>query len=485
MGTEKSGGGSVRLSILTQEGVVAIHQASLEILEGTGVVVDSPTALQILGDSGAIIEGEKVRIPAFLVEDALESAPAQITIFDRAGEPSLLLGGDRCYFESAVALKMILDPFTRSRRRFVSEDYRMTTSVIDACPNISSAVAGGSEDVPLEVRPQVGFKNSVINMKKPLTCGGYDAQDLADQFEVAAVVAGSYERLRQAPSIIAIALPVSPLCLYDDQTGKLLLAAQEGIPVAWYPALSAGTTAPCTPAGMLALANAEVLAGLVLHQLRRPGAPFIYGAMPGMTDMRSMLYSYGSPDMALYLAAATDIARFYGLPMYSTGGCSDAHSPDQQAVAEATIMCMLGKLSGASVIHDLGMLGACEFISPEMIVLCDEVIGMIDHATTRIDTGPEDLALDLIREVGPGGHYLSSEHTLVNFRRLWYGEIFLREPVTGPGADRPDAVRERINERTRHIIETHRVAPLPEAVIGDLDELETKWRARAGLREGG
>ena len=476
-------GNQLRLSVLSPESIADIHQASLEILERTGVFVELPLAREMLRGAGARVAGDRVRIPSFLVEDALRSAPCRVVLGNRDGPRHMFLEENRSYFQGVIDCPEILDPYTHSRRLFTSSDYRLVARVIDACPNLwSGGGAGSAIDYPPEVRVQAAFKHTITNMKKPIVTGPINAVELADVFEMAAVIAGGHEKLRQAPFVVASAEPVTPLSLFKDAVEILLLAARQGMPVICYPMPSTGTTAPCSPAGLLAIGNAEVLAGLVLHQLERPGAPFIYGTMPGMTDMRASItqYAYGSPDLALLVAAATDLAHSYGLPMYGTAGCSDAWKVDEQAVAEATIHCLMSLLSGANLIHDVGS-QAARFVSPEMMVVCDEVIGMIQQATRRVDTSPEELALDLIDEVGPRGNFLATEHTLANFKRFWYPKVFQRVRLAAEATEEPESIADRINRKTIEIVEKHEVEPLPDEVLRELDDLERGWMARAGI----
>ncbi len=475
-------GGQLHLTVLSPEKIQNIHTATLDILEQTGLFIETPLACEMLRGAGARVTGQRVKIPAFLVEKALQTVPHRIVIADRDGKECLVLEGNRTYFHGVADHGHILDPFTHRRREFTSDDYRMTAKVIDACPNLWGAHAtGNAKDYPPEVRVQASFKHSIVNMRKPFVCASNNARQLSDVIDMAAVVAGGLDKLRAAPFIIVNSEPTSPLGLFNAAVEKLFLAAREGLPLAWYPANSAGTTAPCTPAATLAIGNAEVLAGLVLHQLARPGAPFIYGQMPGMTDMGpSMLYSYGSPDLALHLAAATDLAHSYGLPMYGTAGCSDAHSISEQAASEATVLCMMAKLSGANIVHDAGYMGSNTMISPEMLVLTNEILGLVDHVTRQIDTRSEEFALELIDRVGPRGNFVTSEHTLTNFRRFWYSTLFPRRRPGNPLED-PLEVKERINQRTRNIIEKHQVEPLPTDVLRELDELEKRWLSSAGM----
>lgn len=474
-------GDQLHLSVLSEENVRDVHFASLEILERTGIFIELPRAQEMLHGAGATIDGNKVKIPSHLVEDAMRSVPKRVVLGNREGRRWMFLEGNRSYYRGSCDCGFILDPFTRSRRRFMSKDYELTARVVDALPHMhSGGCAGNARDYPAEVRPQIAFKCCMQHMTKPFLASPLNAQQMADIYEAAAVIAGGWEQLRRAPFVVVTCEPTTPLGMFEDATELLLQAAQESMPVVWYPMPSAGTTAPCTPAGTLAIGNAEVLAGLVLHQLERPGAPFIYGMMPSTMDMRSTQWAYGSPDFAGQLAAATDMAHSYGLPIYGTAGTTDATALDEQAAAEGMMLCLMGALSGANVIHDVGLMAGCQFISPEMMVLSEEMLEMVDHATRRIDTRPEELALDLIDQVGPQGNYLALDHTLANFRRFWHSNIFLRNRLTGSPEDKPEPVTERINKKTRELIEIHRAAPLPPETLRDLDELEKKWTGRLG-----
>lgn len=476
----KSGeGNQLHFSVLSRDGLARTHLAILEILEHTGVLVESAACREMLHGAGARVDGVRVRIPSSLVENAIRSAPRRVVIGNRDGERYLFLEGNRSWFTGVLDCPLILDPYTHTRRQFATADYSSTAKAVDACPNLSGAGGGGNAvDYPPEVRAQVTFKYSAANMRKPVHCHPLDAQQMADIYDMAAVIAGDYNRLRYAPFVIATAEPVSPLSLFKDATEILLLAAERNLPVIWYPMSAAGATAPCSPAGDIAQANAEVLAGLVLHQLAKPGAPFIYGAMPCVADMRSTQWAYGSPDFALHVAASTGLAHYYQLPMFGTAGCTDAFAVDEQATAEATVHCLMSLLSGANLVHDIGLMAGGNMVSPEMIVLCDELIEMSRHATRALDTSPQELAVELIDQVGPQGNYLALDHTLQNFRRFWHSDIFLRNRLTGSREDEPEPVAQRIRQKTIDIIEHHQVDPLPDNVIKELDQLERKWMSR-------
>jgi trimethylamine---corrinoid protein Co-methyltransferase len=475
-------GDQLHVSALTEGDRAALHFATLEILERTGVFAESAHVREVLRGAGARVEGTRVRIPSFLVEDAIRSAPSRVVICDRDGQRSMLLEGNRSYFTGVADCPYLLDPYSGTVRNFFSRDYVSAARVIDACPNLWASMAGGNAvDYPAEVRGQVAFKYTMSHTKKPFGSCPLDARQMADIYEMAAVIAGGHNRLEAAPFVVATCEPTTPLALFKDACEILVLAAERNMPVVWYPMPSAGTTAPATPAGTLALGNAEILAGLALHQLTRRGAPFIYGIQPGMTDMRSAQWAYGSPNLASMVAAAADLAHGYGLPVFSMAGCSDAHRVDEQAVAEATMLCESMQLSGVNFVQNIGTLAGCALLSPELMVLCDEILEMLGHATRRVRITADDLALDLIDRVGPQGNYLALDHTLANFRRFWHSDIFLRDRLAETEAPRPEMAGERINKKTREIIEKHEVEPLPEHILRGLDEMEAEWMARYGF----
>jgi trimethylamine--corrinoid protein Co-methyltransferase len=473
-------GNQVHLSVLSEADIETVHAGSVEVLERTGLFVESDQAREAFSGAGALVEGERVRIPPASVEAALSSVPHQVTVYDRDGEPSLFCEGNRTYYVALSDCVLIIDPYSGQTRPFTSADYRLTVNVIAASSHLHCSGAGGNAvDYPAEVRQQVSVKESLVRMKKPLMAHALTVQQMLDIDEMAVAVAGSEERARRLPFIIATAEPVSPLAIFKDASEIVAFAASKAMPLVWYPMPAAGISAPATPAATLTLGNVEVLAGLVLHQAQSPGSPFIYGSMPSMTDMRSIEWAYGSPDLALMVAATADLSHHYGIPFFGTAGCSDATAVDQQAAAEAAMLFTMARLSGANLIHDIGILGCNNAISPEMLVLCDELIEMSVHATRAIVPSVDELMLDLIDRVGPRGNYMAERHTRDNFRRFWHSPLFLRKRLKAV-QQRPDSFSERLNERTRQIIETYEDQLLPADTVRELDELEAKWIARVG-----
>jgi trimethylamine--corrinoid protein Co-methyltransferase len=292
---------------------------------------------------------------------------------------------------------------------------------------------------------------------------------------MAAVVAGGSDELAQRPYYVHYAEPFSPLIHTDEGVAKLLFCVERGIPVIYTPMTLAGSSAPVTAAGNLVACIAESLSGLVMAQLKRRGAPVIFGGVPTIIDMSTTLVSYGAPEMSLWSAALAEMARYLHLPVFSTAGCTDAVAFDQQAAAESAISCLMAALSGANLIHDVGFTEAANSASLELIAATDEFISMIGTIMNGIHVTPETLALDVMERVGPGGSYFGEQHTVRHFRENWFPKLMNRrnyEQWTEAGAL---SLGGKANARVRRILREHQPEPLSSEVVAELDKMEEHW----------
>jgi trimethylamine--corrinoid protein Co-methyltransferase len=241
-------------------------------------------------------------------------------------------------------------------------------------------------------------------------------EDLSVIIEMAATVAGGEEALSDRPFLIHYAEPTSPLCHSYGALRKLFLCADKKIPVNYTPAVLSGASGPVTLAGAITVANAEALSGIVLHQLRRKGAPIISGFAVTPMDMRTATCAYASPEYRLALSACADLYHHYGIPVWGTAGCSDANTLDEQTAMEWAISILMAALDGANLVHDIGYLGQGTIGSPAAIVTCSEIISYVKRITQGFELSQERIGMEVIRRVGPGGNFLSEEHTR-NFLR--------------------------------------------------------------------
>ncbi len=469
-----------RLQILSDAQKETLFMSALEILQSTGVRVDNDEGLEILSGAGARVGKDRhVYIGSNLVEDALVKAPHQITFYDREGKRALSLGGTEVHYASQIDSMSFFDPYTRERRPLVRTDTRLGAIVCDALPNIDMISPSATyNDIPSELGYTIGHKEVLLNSTKPLMHGMLDLESLKDVAEMAALVRGGWDELARRPYYLHYAEPLSPLTHSVDGTAKLLYCVEKGIPVIYTPMTMSGSSAPVTGAGNLVSLMAESLGGFVMAQLKRPGAPVVFGGVPTIMDMSNMISSYGAPEMHLWSAAMSEMAQYLNVPVMSTAGCTDSVTFDQQAAAESAISCLMAALSGANLVHDVGFMEAAASASLELIVATDEFIGMVRTIMGGIEISPETLALDVIDQVGPSNDYMAEEHTAQHFREHWMPSLMTRHNYEQWVAEGKLTMGDKANARVCQLIEEHEPEPISPELIAELDEMEKLWWKR-------
>jgi len=472
--------------ILSDKQMEELHLATLQILERAGVTFQCQEALELLADAGADVSNpNRVKIPPYLVEQALRTAPKSITLYTREGEPAFVLNGmTGSHFGSSHDPRMIQDVYTGKIRKCYVEDIAEYSRVIDALPNIEwslvSAVNLTLPVTPENIGDRIGVLQFIYNSSKPIIGENNDVSTLRETIELCSIVTGSEAQLRKKPFFVSSSEPVSPLVQGKDALEKSLLCAEKGIPNIVYGMQMAGATTPATFAGCLTIANAEVLSQLVAIQLKNPGAPVIYGGMPSIMDMRTTIYSYGAPEKALMVGALTELCHYYKLPIYGTAGCTDAQVIGIQAAVESTYNILTSILTGADLVHNVGTMYHGGWRSLEFIVLVNEIIDMVNVLMGGIEINDETLPLNLIERLGPGGTYLAEAHTAKHFRKFWVPRIFDR---TVSKKEDENNCEELLKNKTTEILKTHQPKPLPEDVLKELKKVETGWLKRVGLTE--
>ncbi len=464
---------NINFSIMSQSDIEIIHEKSLEVLERIGMKISGDRMLKLLKDAGAIIDGEITKIPRELVLKALKSVPKEVIIYNRDGEPHIICNDkNNVYFGTHADQLEIIDPYTGKARKFLKKDTELMCKIADFLPNIDFVLSVGlSSDIDPKVQSQVSFIETVKNFSKPINFSTNDIESVQEIIDIAAIVAGGKEKLREKPFIFNYCEPIPPLTHPIESTEKLYVSAENKIPVVYMPYCMMGGTSPIRKVETLIQCNSELLCGIVMTQLVNEGAPFIYGAMPSVFDMKTSVGSYAAPEFHLMIAAASEMADFYGVPFYGTAASSDSKSHDAQLFTETSYEIMSTLLSKANIVHDVGITDHCNSVSPISVVIANETIEMLKHYSKGLAFNHADINLSFIEEVGHGGHYLNTKQTLKNFKSIWYPEFFSRK-MKNP--DDSEVIQKAI-DKIKYIYENHKVQPLDEAILDKLNEIQKKY----------
>jgi len=463
--------------LLSEDHIQEIRRTAFEILEETGVRVTHREALKLLKSAGAWIKDNRVRLPRFIVEQCLQTAPKLITVYDRDGDRSMEVEGRKTYFGCSTGSPNILDPFTGKIRETRLEDIRLGAKICDALPNIDWVMPMGScRDIePENARDVFDFEALVTNTNKPIVMLSYSLRACEYVYEMAATIAGGVDELRKRPFLIGYPEPISPLVFPDDVAEKILFYAGLGMPQIPGSVCQMGATAPVTIAGAVAQNLAESLFSLVLCQLKKQGAPCFLSGNISCFDMGTARISPGAPESSLAISVQAEVAQSFGLPTWGLAGCSDSKMIDAQAGAESMFSIITQALAGLNLVHDVGYLDGSMVCSVDMLVLGDELIGMAKRFIEGVKISQETLGRTLISSVGPGGNFLQEQHTFDHFKKeLWMPTLMTRQDYhtwqEGGGKD----MATRVNEKVREISETHQIKPLPESTTAAIAELKAK-----------
>lgn len=458
---------------LSDDQIQDIHLATLEVLERTGVKVRDERALALLKSAGARINGDIAHIPAHLVTQAIATAPERVVVANRKGERVMPLEFGKVFYGAGSDTPNTIDIDTHERRLPVYQDVVNFALITDACPNLDFNMSMGIiDDRPRPANYVNGFAAMLEGSSKPILFTADNVADMEKIYKMACAVAGSEDELRANPFLLLYDEPISPLTHSPNGLAKLFYCAERNLPIAYVAGTMAGGNVPVSLAGALVVVNAECLSGLVIHQLTAPGAPFIYGANVSVIDMANSTCVYGGPEWRVTDAALADMARFYKLPVWAAAGNTDAKTVDAQAGAEAIFSITTAAMSRCNLVHDVGYIDSGLTSSLEMLLLADELIAMVKIYMKGIQTDKDRLALDLIHEIGPGGHFLDTDHTVKYFRTEHFmPKLIDRRNYDAWSQGGCQNMEQRLNAKVKDILASHKPEPLSasaKAVIAEV-----------------
>jgi trimethylamine--corrinoid protein Co-methyltransferase len=464
----KAGG----FKVLTEEKITEIHNRVLQVLEKKGVRIECKDALNLLKENGCEIDFEKqtARIPGYLVEESIRKAPSQVRLSGRDRENDIIMELGRSYFGEGCGSMNVLE-YGNTLREPKKKDLESAARLGDALLNIDHV--WGLYSLPDD--PLLGLHelDAVVSNTTKHCCilNWYGKDLIKKQIEMIRLVAGGEKELRKKHLVTLYSEPMSPLIFGKDFTEAIIEWSNYNQPVIWYPAQKPGATSPVTLAGTLIQGFAESLGGNVIVQLNNPGNPFIAGVSPLTMDLRTGMNTYFSAETLLIQSATAQLGEFYRIPIFGTGGCTNSYHLDTQMGAEATLSLYGCVMGGQTLIHDIGMVGAGDAASLELVTACDELIGMMKRMEKGIEVDEETAALDLIESMGYGEDYLRSSHTRKHYKEEHFLPQLLKRVGMEDSKSSENTMMARAHEKKEKLLKEHEVEPLPEDVKKRIEEI--------------
>jgi trimethylamine--corrinoid protein Co-methyltransferase len=407
------------VTLLSPEDIRSIHETSLQTLSTVGVRVPHASVIERLKEAGAVVDlaSRRVRFPEEFVLAAVERAARKYVLHGRQGERTARFGYGDLNLISSPGQFAWFDHSTRERRESSLHDTRQAIKVGDALQNIT--VVGAMtvpSDVPAAIRDVILTAELVRGTLKPTRCWPVTRESSEYVLEIYKTIAGGKEALRTRPMVEVFLEPISPLQFPQTGLDVMLPYLDHGQPVSIGPMVMASGTGPATLAGTIALENAEILAGIAIVQTLAPGTPVLYGGIPHVLDPRTAICAFGSAEQGLMAVAMSELGHFYGFPVYLNVNLTDAKLPDVQAGMEKMGSLILGMLAGADIFGHAGIVGTDHGGSLEWLIVDDEAMSYARRVVRGFAVNQDTLAADVVSRVGPGGNFMSEDHTLEHFR---------------------------------------------------------------------
>lgn len=464
----------LHLEILTQEQVEQIHNASLHIIEQTGIRFPSARALDIWEENGAQVDRDTqtVKVKSEMIENALKLGRPVYPLSARNPEQDLPLDGNHVYLGTDGCGVQVQDLLSGELRTSSLNDVREIARVADTLPEIAFHwVPVSAQDRPPQTRGLHEIKTIWENSTKHVqTESIYNLDEARAAVEMARILAGGSEELRERPLLSIMQCTAPPLGQDGGSLDAALVSAEAGLPVGFMTMTSSLTTAPATLAGNLAVGNAEVISAAALIQLAYPGSPFFYAAAQTASDPRTGVYTGGGPEDFLFGAATNKLADFYNMPLSMGSFATGAKEPNWQAGIENSLSTFMASIVMSDMLLGAGLLHGSRIFSYEQLLLDCEIFDIVYQMMKGIEVNAETLALDAIHAVGPGCNYLAQKHTRRHMRELWLPKYFDRRTYEEWAQKRDDG-RDWAREKAIQILDKHQPEPLDPKIIAELDRI--------------
>lgn len=449
---------SPHFSLLSESQKEKIYNGMFRTLQYTGANVHHEDARELFKKHGCKVDGIRVYFPPEVILKALSTVPPVTEIFPWDGDESkkIVVEKKRSYFGPGPTPPYFIDTDSMERRPYLRKDATLVAKVCDALPNMGYVQSLGSiSDVTNGLADVYEFADMVRNTTTPIMSWSFTRDGCHDIHRMGIAMAGGEEAFKQRPNYIFYGEPISPLVSDFHAIDKCMYCAEHRIPQVYSPCAIGGGTVPATHAGQLVVALSESMVGVIASQLINPGTCIIIGGVQSILDMKYSVYSYGAPELGLLSAAHTEVVHYCGLPMYSTSGCTDTKKMDMQSAFEAAFSINAAMMSGANFVHDNGYTESGKTGDIFQTVMDDELIAMARIIERGVEVNKETLAVDVIENVGPGGHYLYEDHTMKHFRAHWQPTLMDRNSYEDWEQQGRKTMKDRIIEKTKDLIDNH------------------------------
>jgi len=462
------------LEILSSEEILRLHTATLDIIETTGVRFPSKCALDIWESHGAKVDRNTsiVKVSGQIIEDALKLAPPKYDLAARNPDQDLPLDGNHVFLGTDGCGVEVLDINTGKRRMSGWQDVADIARIGDALEEIAFHwVAVSAQDYPAITRGlhelRAIWENST---KHTQTESIYNEREARAAIEMAATIAGGRDELRKRPLLSIMQCTAPPLGQDGGSVDAALIGAEAGLPVGFMTMAACLTTGPATMAGNLVVGNAEVISATALIQLAFPGAPVFYAAAQTASDLRTGAYTGGGPEDFLFGAAQNKLSDFYNIPLSMGSFATGAKEPNWHAGVENSLSTFMASLVMSDMLLGAGLLHGSRIWSYAQMLMDCEIFSIIHKVLQGIVVDDETLALDVIRNVGPGGNFLSQKHTLKHMREIFIPQFMDRRPYN-VWEEKHDDGRDWALEKARKILSTHQPEALDIAIASELKKI--------------
>ncbi len=462
--------------ILSEQEIKKLHSASLEVLNTVGVKVESEKVRKMLAEAGAKVDHETmmVHFPPNLVDESVKKAPKKVIYGGRNPENDLVLepGGD-IFCRPTTGAEGYIDLETGEYRLATMSDLKEWTRLTDGLENIDYCGSLYPSDVDADTRDIRMMSVMLQNTEKHFVLQPYSGEHLESMVELALAVMGSKEELKKRPIFNVLTSILSPLELLEYASDIIITAGKYGIPVEMNTMVIAGGTGPVTVAGTTLLSHAEALAGITVAEIANPGAPMVYRPAPMVLEMSTGISLMATVENAMITASGAQLIRdTYGIPTNIVGYVTDSLTHDGQAMIEKVFNALPTLLIGANIVSLVGTIQNCYTMDPLQLVIDNEIVGMTKRILRGFEINDDTLGLDALARVGPGGNFLSDDHTLKYFKTEYYRpRIFNRGTREIWQSKGGKDLNENARERAKAILREHKPAPLADDVVKELDSI--------------